>query len=112
MADIRKINSLDELDEFIKASSGEKISVLKIGSSWCGPCRMLESTLTGLTQEEVEGVLLAEVNADDEWFEDKAVEMRIRGIPVVLAYKDGEEKERVQGVMPKDKLLEFFARNK
>ena len=110
MAEIKKITSLKEYDKFINEPN--TLNVLKIGAPWCGPCRTLESTLTGLAQEEIEGVLLAEVNADDEWFEDKAVEMRIRGIPVVLAYKDGEEKERVQGVMPKDKLLEFFVRNR
>ena len=83
-----------------------------IGASWCGPCRVLVGTLNNLTQEEVEGVMLGEVDADDEWFEDKAAELKIRGIPVVIAYKDGVELERLTGAIPKDTLIEFFGRNK
>lgn len=112
MAEIRKINSLDEFNEFIKESENGKTSVLKIGSSWCGPCRTLEQTIAGLTDEEVSGVLLGEIDADDEWAEDKIAELKIRGIPVMIAFKGGEEKERVQGGMTKVALTEFIERNK
>lgn len=112
MAEIRKINSLDEFNEFIKESENGKTSVLKIGSSWCGPCRTLEQTIRELTPNEVEGIMLAEIDADDEWAEDKIDELKIRGIPVMIAFKGGEEKERVQGGMTKVALLEFIERNK
>ena len=111
MAEIKKIESLDEFNEFIKLNNG-KLAIVKIGSSWCGPCRILVETLKGLTQEEVEGVMLAEIDADDEWFEDKSVELKIRSIPVILAYKNGVEVERITGATPKNALIEFFERNK
>lgn len=110
MAEIKKINSLEEYDEFV--STPNSLNVIKIGAVWCGPCRMLERTIRELTPNEVEGVLLAEVDADEEWFEDKAVEMSIRGIPVLIAYKGGEEKERLVGAIQKPGLLDFFGRNK
>ena len=110
MAEIKKINSLEEYDEFV--STPNSLNVIKIGAVWCGPCRTLERNIKELTPNEVEGVLLAEVDADEEWFEDKAVEMSIRGIPVLIAYKDGEEKERLVGAIQKPGLLDFFGRNK
>jgi len=88
------------------------LNVLKLGASWCGPCRMIENILHNLTTEETEGVLLGEVDVDDEWFEDVEDMLNIRGIPVIIAYKDGEEVERIVGATTKDKLLEFFGRNK
>lgn len=112
MAEIREIKSNEEFQEFIKESENGKTSVLKIGSSFCGPCRMLEQTIRELTPIEVEGVMLGEVNADDEWFEDKADELKIRGIPVLIAYRDGVELERLTGAVAKSALIEFFERNK
>ena len=112
MAEIRKINSLDEFNEFIKESENGKTSVLKIGSSWCGPCRTLEQTIAGLTNDEVEGVLLAEVDADEEWAEDTLADLKVRGIPVMIAFWDGTEKDRVQGGLGKADLISFIEKNK
>ncbi|MBQ1799377.1 MAG: hypothetical protein II011_01345 [Prevotella sp.] len=110
MADIKKINSLEEYDEFVNAP--DTLNIVKVGASFCGPCRTLEQTIRELAPEEVSGVLLGEIDADDEWAEDKIAELKIRGIPVMLAFKGGEEKERVQGGMTKVALIEFIERNK
>ena len=110
MAEVKKIESNEEFQEFAK--NANSLNIIKISAPWCGPCRALAEIIKGLTQEEVEGVLIGEVDADDEWFEDKAVELKIRGIPVLLAYKDGELKDRVQGAMMKEALIDFFERNR
>ena len=110
MAEIKKINSLEEYDEFVNAP--DTLNIVKVGAEWCGPCRTIEQTIAGLTDEEVSGVLLGEIDADDEWAEDKIDELKIRGIPVMIAFKGGEEKERVQGGMTKVALTEFIERNK
>ena len=109
MADIRKINSLEEYDEFV--NTPDTLNVVKVGAEWCGPCRTLEQTIRELVIDEQFKVLLGEIDAEDEWAEDKIEELNIRGIPVMIAFKDGEEKERVQGGMTKTALLEFIARN-
>ena len=110
MAEIREIKSNDEFQEFI--NNPNSLNIIKIGASFCGPCRTLEQTIRELTPNEVEGVMLGEVDADDEWFEDKSAELKIRGIPVIIAYKDGAEVERLVGAASKDTLIEFFERNK
>ena len=110
MAEIKKINSLEEYDEFVNAP--DTLNIVKVGASFCGPCRTLEQTIRELAPEEVSGVLLGEIDADDEWAEDKIDELKIRGIPVMIAFKGGEEKERVQGGMTKVALIEFIERNK
>ena len=110
MAEVKQINNLEEFLDFTGNSS--TLNVVKLGAGWCGPCRTLESTLKSLTTEETEGVLLGEVDVDGEWFEDKANELKIRGIPVLIAFKDGKEVERLVGNPPKDKLIEFIGRNR
>ena len=112
MAEIKKINSVDEFNEFIKESENGKTHVLKIGSSWCGPCRTLEQTIMELTPDEVEGIMLAEIDADDEWSEDVLAELNVRGIPVLIAFKNGTEQDRVQGGIGKSDLISFIERNR
>ena len=110
MVEIREIKSIEDYNEFI--NSENTLNVLKVGANWCTPCRLIMETLRGLNEDEVSGVLLADVNVDDEWFEDKADELRIRGIPVLIAFKNGEEKERAAGLMQKPAIIDFFGRNK
>ena len=109
MADIRKIDTNESFDEFVK---GDGLHIVKIGTDFCGPCKVLEGILQGLSNEEVTDVALGEVNADDDWFDDKVTELKIRGVPVLIAYNNGEEKERIVGAVNKDTLLSFFGRNK
>lgn len=109
MADIKEIKNLQEYEEFIGAPG---LHVLKIGADFCGPCRTLEQTLKSFNKEEVSGVLLGEVNADEEWFDEIADNLKIRGIPVLIAFKDGEEKERILGAEQRLAIMDFFGRNK
>lgn len=110
MADIKRLNSLDEFNEFIKQEN--TTNIIKFYAEWCGPCKTLSNTIQELTEEDVEGVMLAEVNVEDEWFEDKATELKIRGIPVMIAFKGGEELERMNGLLPKTELVAFIKWNK
>ena len=109
MAEIKKINSLEEYEEFVNAPG--TLNIVKVGAEWCGPCRTLEQTIRELVIDEQFKVLLGEIDAEDEWAEDKIDELKIRGIPVMIAFRGGEEKERVQGGMTKTALLEFIVRN-
>ena len=110
MAEIKEIKSLEEYKEFISGS--DNLSVLKVGADWCVQCKFLTNTLMFLSNEEVDGVSLAEVNADEEWFEDELDKLNIRGLPVMIAFKGGEEKERITGNQPKSAIIEFINRNK
>ena len=110
MANIKEIKSLEEYDVFVNEPN--TLNILKIGATWCGPCRTLEQTIRELTNEEVNGILLAEIDADEEWFEDKLNDLRVRGIPVMIAFKNGEEVNRVQGGLSHTDLINFIEENK
>ena len=110
MAEIREIKSVEEYQEFINNQSS--LNVVKISASWCSPCRMLGEIIKYLTQDEISGVSIREIDADGEQFEDLMAELKIRGIPVLIAYKNGEEVDRMAGMSTKDNLLAFFGRNK
>lgn len=110
MANIKKLNNEQEYNEFI--NNPGTLNLIKGFATWCGPCKALSYTILDLTSNDVEGVILAEVDVDDEWFENYLDKLRIRGVPVIIAFKDGKEIDRVSGNMPKADLIDFITRNR
>ncbi len=73
-------------------------------AEWCGPCKMLSPVLDELATELGDTVKIAKVNVDDN--RDLALQFGIKSIPMLLFFKDGEIKDKVVGLMPKDTLAQ------
>lgn len=69
---------------------------------WCGPCKMIAPAVEELAKEYEGKAKVAKVNTDDspEW----AGRFGVYGIPTLIIFKDGEEHDRVVGVVPKKTL--------
>jgi thioredoxin 1 len=65
-------------------------------AAWCGPCRVLAPTVDAVAAEHSHHARVVKLNVDDS----PAVPARyeIRGIPTLILFKGGEEKERLIGV--------------
>lgn len=110
MADIKKLNNEQEYNEFINNQG--TLNLIKVFATWCGPCKSLSNTILDLTNNDVDGVMLGEIDADDDWAEDILTELKVRGIPVMIAFKDGIECDRVLGGIGKADLISFIERNR
>lgn len=73
----------------------------KYGSSWCGPCKMLDKTLEQLTEVDV-------VKYDVDEYEDLATEKGIRNIPVLIFYDEDKEVDRLIGAVSLNKINEII----
>jgi thioredoxin 1 len=65
---------------------------------------MLSPVLDELAAELGDTVKIAKVNVDDN--RDLALQFGIKSIPMLLFFKDGEIKDKVVGLMPKDTLAQ------
>lgn len=74
-------------------------------ADWCGPCRMLRSTLEELSEERAD-VKFAAINIDEN--PDLADEFDISSIPCVILFKNGAEADRSIGLVPKEALEDFL----
>jgi thioredoxin 2 len=65
-------------------------------ADWCGPCHMMAPTLDALAADKKGQVLVLKVDTE----KDPALATRfdIRGLPTVVAFKDGKESGRQVGV--------------
>jgi thioredoxin 1 len=70
---------------------------------WCGPCKMIAPILEQIANEYEGQIKVAKLDVDN----NPAVTMRYRvqSIPTLILFKNGQEKERIIGYMPKDRLL-------
>ncbi len=80
--------------------------VIDLWAPWCGPCRAVKPTLEKLAQEYAGRVDLWEVNADES--QELLRQLKVYGIPTLIAYHNAEEKVRYVGAKPEKQLTSLF----
>jgi thioredoxin 1 len=71
---------------------------------WCGPCRAMSSVVDELADEVAGQATVIKANVDE--LTNEAAEYGVQSIPAFFVVKDGEIKERISGVVSKQKLRE------
>lgn len=82
--------------------SGKPV-VIDFWATWCGPCIKLGPIVEELAEKYPE-VAIGKLNIDEN--DEIAGENRVRNIPTVLFFKDGELKERSVGLVKLSDLEE------
>jgi putative thioredoxin len=77
-------------------------------ASWCGPCKQLTPILEKLEKDY--GGRFKLVKVDTEAEQQLAQHFRIRSIPTVYAFVNGQPVDTFQGALPEGKLREFIDR--
>ncbi len=82
----------------------EGVALVDYWAEWCGPCRLQGPIIEELAQdlEGNEKIKIAKLNVDEN--QQTAQRFQIMSIPTLIIFKDGEQKEMVVGVNPKDVL--------
>jgi thioredoxin 2 len=76
--------------------------VVDLWAPWCGPCRAISPVLEGLAREFAGRLKLVKVNVDEA--QATATRFEVRGIPTLIAMRDGHEVARHVGAAPADRL--------
>ena len=80
-----------------EAIESGKPLVIDFWATWCGPCIKLGPIVEELAQKYGDQVTVGKLNIDEN--DEIASENRVRNIPTVLFFKDGEVKDRSVGLV-------------
>lgn len=107
MITIRELKSVEDFHTF-RDLQGDELHVVKLSAPWCGPCRVLGETIRNLDASKIGTALFAEIDIDTDETEEVGAECHVRGVPVLLFFKNGEEVKRVTGAISADELYKII----
>lgn len=84
----------------------QKIQLLDLWASWCGPCRMMEPILEEIEKEFKAKVEIIKINVDEN--PQKASELGVMSIPTYIVLKNGKEVTRRIGFTPKAEMVKLL----
>ncbi len=91
---------------FFKLLESGRPCLVDFWASWCGPCKMLAPIIEELGAQYEGKVAVAKVDVDEE--QDLAVQYGVMNIPTVVLFKDGQEVNRLVGLLPKESFAEMI----
>ena len=77
----------------------DKLAVVDFSAEWCGPCRMVGPIIHQLDEEFEGRIFFGEVNVDEN--PQITMQYKVRNIPTVLFFKNGEVVEKQVGAVAK-----------
>ena len=93
----------EDLDRLI--SDAEVDVLVDFYADWCGPCKIMAPVLDEFAREHAGELLVAKLDTDLN--PEISQRFSIRGIPTLIMFRDGQERERKTGAVPQQQLEEM-----
>ena len=77
----------------------DKPAIIDFWAEWCAPCRQISPIITELAEQYGDQVKIVKMDIDAH--PQTPSRYGVRAIPTILAFKDGQVVEQLQGARPK-----------
>jgi len=74
---------------------------------WCGPCRIVSPVVERLGREQAGALKVVKLNVDEA--PEISERYGIRGIPLLMVFRNGAEVDRLVGAVPYERLRDWVA---
>ncbi len=103
---ITDIVSTDEFDQII--NSERRPIVVDFKASWCTPCKILSGVLYEFKKDLGERVKVLTVDVDVNG--ELADRLKVKSVPTVMVYYEGEIKQKTVGLTTKAQLSDMVVK--
>ena len=98
---MKNVNGIEEFNQLSQNGS----VYIQFSANWCGPCKMLSTTVEDIEDGETD-ITFLKVDVDSN--KEIAKEYGVRSIPRVILLKDGEQVGEFVGAKTKNDLQELL----
>jgi thioredoxin 1 len=100
------LKTVTDTDFEANVLQNSKPVIVDFWAEWCGPCKALGPVLETAAQK-IAGVEVVKMNVDENL--ETPVQYGIRGIPTLIAFKNGQPVSTLVGMQDQAKLEEWLA---
>jgi len=87
---------------FDQTTKSYPLLIVDCWAAWCAPCRAIAPIVDELAKEYSGKVVFGKLNVDEN--PETTQRFNVMAIPTLLVMKDGQEVDRVVGILPKNQL--------
>ncbi len=98
-AEIVELSDSSFESEVIKS---DKPVLVDFWAPWCGPCRILAPIVEEIAESYTGKLKVGKLNVDDN--QEITMKYRIRSIPTLILFKDGQALDQIIGAVPKTEI--------
>ncbi len=93
------------LESDFNKETSQGMVLIDFFADWCGPCRQLTPVLEEVAREVGE-VKFLKMNVDNA--QQTAADLNVSSIPTLILFKDGQEVDRIVGLIEAEDLKAFL----
>ena len=93
-------------DSFDEETNASVPVLVDFWAPWCGPCRMVSPLVERAGREHAGQLKVVKLNVDEA--PDISERYQVRGIPLLVLFRDGSEVDRLVGAVPQARLNEWL----
>lgn len=94
------------MSDFSNIISGDTPVLVDFYANWCGPCKIMSPIVDEIKNEFGNRIRVLKIDVDKN--APVATKFKIKGIPTLLLFKQGEIVWRNAGVVLKDELIQVI----
>jgi thioredoxin 1 len=96
------VTAVTDADFRTEVEQHEGLAVVDFWATWCAPCRLIAPILDQLATEYAGKAKVTKLDVDSN--QATATKFKVRSIPTVLFFKNGQLVDQVVGAVPKPQL--------